>query len=307
MKQLAIIIPAYKETFLRKALESIASQTCKDFTLYIGDDCSPYDLKSIVSDFTDKIDIVYKRFDTNLGGKDLVAQWERCVNLSNAEPYIWLFSDDDIMEPRCVEKFIQLSDYDKNNYLIHFDITVINGNGDVVKQQEPYPKIQTAIEYLDGKLFEKRNISYVVEFVLSRSLYEKCGGFQKFDLAWGSDFITWLKVAGVCNGIMSIAGENCRVKWRSSDQNISPNKSKPILLRKLNSTIESTAYIKKWLILQGFRYSFKYSKYVWGEIRRNRKLLNNDDIKELSKRYGQSVGHCFLSFLSSVYVRFLCR
>ena len=52
MKQLAIIIPAYKETFLRKALESIASQTCKDFTLYIGDDCSPNDLKSIVSDFT---------------------------------------------------------------------------------------------------------------------------------------------------------------------------------------------------------------------------------------------------------------
>ena len=38
---LAIVIPAYKSTFLPAALDSIAAQTCQDFTLYIGDDCSP--------------------------------------------------------------------------------------------------------------------------------------------------------------------------------------------------------------------------------------------------------------------------
>ena len=40
MKTLAIIIPAYKGRFLGEALESLARQSCMDFTVYVGDDCS---------------------------------------------------------------------------------------------------------------------------------------------------------------------------------------------------------------------------------------------------------------------------
>lgn len=53
MKRLAIIIPAYKENFLFETLQSLANQTNKDFNVYVGDDCSPYDLQSIVSRFED--------------------------------------------------------------------------------------------------------------------------------------------------------------------------------------------------------------------------------------------------------------
>ena len=107
MHKLAIIIPAYKATFLPAALDSIAVQTCKDFTLYVGDDCSPEPIGNIVEQYKDKIKLVYQRFDTNLGGKDLVAQWERCIAMSKDEPYIWLFSDDDVMEPNCVEQLLK--------------------------------------------------------------------------------------------------------------------------------------------------------------------------------------------------------
>jgi glycosyltransferase involved in cell wall biosynthesis len=48
MNKLAIIIPAYKITFLDEALNSIANQTCLDFTVYIGDDASPHNIESIV-------------------------------------------------------------------------------------------------------------------------------------------------------------------------------------------------------------------------------------------------------------------
>ena len=68
--RLAIVIPAYKATFLPAALDSIAMQACKDFTLYVGDDCSPEPIGNIVEQYRDKIDLVYQRFETNLGGKD---------------------------------------------------------------------------------------------------------------------------------------------------------------------------------------------------------------------------------------------
>jgi glycosyltransferase involved in cell wall biosynthesis len=102
MSKLAIVIPAYKRMFFNKALSSIAKQTNKNFTLYIGDDCSPDNLYSVVQQFENIIDIVYKRFDDNLGARDLVAQWERCIDLVGDEKWIWLFSDDDMMDPTCV-------------------------------------------------------------------------------------------------------------------------------------------------------------------------------------------------------------
>lgn len=70
-EKIAIVIPAYKCRFLRQTLDSIVVQTCRSFTVYIGDDASPQNLKEIVSDYADKMNIVYRRFDTNLGGVDL--------------------------------------------------------------------------------------------------------------------------------------------------------------------------------------------------------------------------------------------
>ena len=114
--RLAIIIPAYKAEFLPAALDSIVAQTCKDFTLYVGDDCSSEPIGDVVEQYRDKIELVYLRFDTNLGGKDLVAQWERCIAMSQDEPYIWLFSDDDVMESNCVELLLQQIENTKGTY-----------------------------------------------------------------------------------------------------------------------------------------------------------------------------------------------
>jgi glycosyltransferase involved in cell wall biosynthesis len=63
MYKLAIVLPAYNSTFLSSALDSIAAQTYKDFTVYIGDDCSPHDLKSIVDRYSNRINLIYRRFD----------------------------------------------------------------------------------------------------------------------------------------------------------------------------------------------------------------------------------------------------
>lgn len=65
---LAIIIPAYKPDYLAETLESLTKQTNKDFKVYIGDDASPFYLENIIELFIDKLNIVYKKFDNNVGG-----------------------------------------------------------------------------------------------------------------------------------------------------------------------------------------------------------------------------------------------
>lgn len=231
MKQLAIIIPAYKATFLNETLKSISNQTNRNFTLYIGDDASPYPLKEIVDKFINKIDLVYHRFDKNLGGKDLVAHWERCIDLTNSEEYFWLFSDDDIMEPNCVDLFYKQL-VDKQRYPVyHFDIKVIDENSKLIRSSKTYPSEISSSSYYRKKMTWRLE-SYVIENIFSSTEFYKTGRFQNFDLAWGSDTATWYKLIAK-QKMKCIAG--AFVYWRSSGQNISPNNSEELVIRKLNA------------------------------------------------------------------------
>jgi hypothetical protein len=258
MSRLAIVIPAYKSVFLEKTLSSIACQTCKDFTVYIGNDFSPYDLKTKVDPYRDLIDICYQEFKENLGGKDLVAQWERCIDMVRDEEWIWLFSDDDLMDPGCVDRFYSVLAQEPNCDLFHFNVSQIDENDNIIKDLSSFPDMMTCEEYLNRRL--KGNLySFVVEYIFRRSHFMEMGRFENFDLAWGSDDATWIKLSNRY-GILNIDG--ARVYWRESLFNISPDFSSPeILNRKFASQVE----FAKWI----------YNSSESGKLRIESKSLKN--------------------------------
>ena len=136
--ELAIVIPAYKPEFLEAALESIAAQTDSRFRLYVGDDAAPAAVGEICEKYRESANLSYTRFDENLGGKCLVSQWNRCVDLCS-EPWIWLFSDDDVMEPECVARFYESMEKHGHEYsLFRFNTMTINEAGEVtVRHSSP--------------------------------------------------------------------------------------------------------------------------------------------------------------------------
>lgn len=135
-KNLAIIVPAYKGRFLDAALDSLARQSCKDFTCYIGDDCSPDDIRGISSRYAGRMDLVYRRFESNLGASDLVKHWERCIELAS-EPYILLFSDDDVLPYDIVERFVKTLGQYPSAELFRMQLAVIDGDGSLLKSTPP--------------------------------------------------------------------------------------------------------------------------------------------------------------------------
>ena len=268
---LAIVIPAYKRAFLWHTLNSISLQTNKNFTLYIGDDCSPYDINSIVAEFKNKIDIVYKRFHENLGGANLIAHWTRCIEMAENEEWVWCFADDDTMESSCVEDFYkQLKASSVSYSLYHYNVNVIDHNGKMIEKLPDFPNWISSYDFFKLKSQNKVK-SYAVEYIFNKSTFHELGGFQNFDLAWGSDDATWIKLSEA-NGINTISGS--RVYWRRSNENISPNISPEIIMRKAESIIAYYNWVeyffsnnkityKKRDIRKGFRKNFRVlSRYV---------------------------------------------
>lgn len=289
--RLAIVIPAYKATFLAAALDSIAAQTCQDFTLYIGDDCSPNNLGEIVDRYRDEINLVYRRFDTNMGGKDLVAQWERCIDMSQGEEWIWLFSDDDVMEKNCVEEFYKTVKENPEAGLVHFNINRLDDDTHEVTPLPVFPKHCSSKMYLDEKL-KGHLVSFVVEFVVHRDIFFDCGRFQNFDMAWGSDFITWVKLSDAAGGIVTC--DHAKVLWRKSNENISPDKSNPVLVRKIHSLIANAKWILDFTSQKGYGNKWFYTKYPLGEIRRSKKLLRKEQKNDLLKEYCECIQPTFV-------------
>lgn len=216
MKSLAIIIPAYKDTYLRETLDSLVSQTINDFVVYIGDDCSPYNLKSIVNEYECKLNIVYVRFDNNLGGKSLVAQWNRCVAMSK-EKYIWLFSDDDLLPPDAVERFWNFEESHKEIFdICRLPLELVDRNGNPTMKLEDYPRYMCSEDYLKKRL-SCEILSSASEYIFTREIYNKCG-FVEFPLAWCSDDASWAQMAKE-KGLYTIEG--LAVQFRMSGDNIS--------------------------------------------------------------------------------------
>ena len=274
--RLAIIIPAYKATFLPAALDSIAMQTCKEFTLYVGDDCSPEPIGSIVEQYKDKVNLVYQRFDTNLGGKDLVAQWERCIAMSKEEPYIWLFSDDDVMEPNCVEELLRQIENTEGYYdVYHFNVDIINERGAFKKRKQDYPAVLPAYRFYRGKN-SGRLTAFVVENVFSRKVYEQMDGFPKYDLAWGSDVAAWIVFSGR-KGMCTVP--NARVCWRQSSQNITPDYSPQIAERKLRAQMELLNWAYQYFAEKTDIYATNRAFFILF-IHYNRRFVSKESIKE---------------------------
>lgn len=252
--KLAIVIPAYKGDYLVSTLKSLHDQTDKRFTVYIGDDCSPYNLKCIVDQFIDKINIVYHRFDQNMGSISLTKQWERCINLSDEE-WIWLFSDDDIVDRKAVEVFYR--SVDDRSLLYKFNTYIIDGGGDL----NPIYKKYDALNKLEGRISSEYFInsrlkgdgfrSFAVEYIFHRSLFSTYG-FIEFPLAWNSDDATWLRYS-IANG-KEIKILNGSVFWRLSESNItSDTKSNTTIKQKMEASLLYIEWLSKLLVSYDLR------------------------------------------------------
>lgn len=274
---LAIIIPAYKITYLEEALNSLANQTNKNFNVYIGDDCSPYDILSVCKKYEDKMSLDYYRFDENLGGTNLVKQWERCVSRIRDERWLWLFSDDDIADETCVERFYYTIEETRGFYDVYrFNTCVIDQNGKFISAAVESPTVENAMDLAINILLWKRGNS-MPDHIFKKEKYIELNGFVDFAYAQSSDWATSINYA-YDRGLYTISGP--KVKWRYSGENVSAQagKKKKLLI---------VGYIQflKWItnrfdLTSEIKFGRKLSE-LKGALKTNFKLVVTDHYQGL--------------------------
>ena len=286
--QLAVIIPAYKAAHLPQALACLAAQTDQRFRVYVGDDASPEPVEVAVRQSSIPPDrLVYQRFETNLGGRSLTKQWDRCIELSH-EPWIWLFSDDDEMEPGCVAAFYaQLISTEAAYDFYRFNTIEIDDRGQCTAVCPPHPEWETARAYLYFFLAGVRRATQQ-ESIFRRATYHQLGGMIELPLGWYADTVFAL----ACSrnwGVSTITGP--LVRFRLSGQNISSRRNRSMVVPRWNAlmifirwsqqfvadTESATAYPTNALLQ-----SLLHGRFIKG-IRNGDKWIGPDEFRHLAR------------------------
>jgi glycosyltransferase involved in cell wall biosynthesis len=271
----AIVIPAYKKQYLGATLLSISNQNDKGFNVYIGDDNSPEDIYEVVRQFENGLKISYKKFDDNLGATNLTQHWERCIDLAQDEKWIWLFSDDDLMDTNCVSMFRHALAATNSMYDIYrFNSKIINHDGAVVQNNMLHPPVQDACRFAISRL-ELQSNSYAAEYIFLKRKYIGSGKFVSFPLAWSSDDATWISL-GYDKGIYTI--QNSFVYWRYSFSNISA--SQKFIKEKIEASVQYLVWLKKWITTHCKPGLITASRYEIGKI-----IWLKHQLKLLDKRF----------------------
>ena len=224
----SFVLPAYKARFFREAIDSILAQTYKDFELIIVNDASPEDLDSIVNSYNDSR-IRYYVNEQNIGGKDLVAQWNHCLEYAKGE-YIILASDDDVYFPQYLEKMDALVQKYPEVNVFRPRYRGIDENGNVQYETIRCNIKISAVEFV--YLLMECNIGSGIPFyVFNKDKLISLGGFVNFPMGWGADDATVMLMAknGMC------IEDEVLFSFRMSGINISTRHDLSVVKKKIQS------------------------------------------------------------------------
>lgn len=221
--KVTVAIPAYKQEFLGEAIESVLNQTYQNIELHIVNDCSPQDLDSVVKNYVDDKRVHYHVNELNIGGKDPVANWNKCLSYATGE-FFSLLCDDDVYAPTFIEEMLKLAEKYPETNVFRARVKIVDANGRLKNLYPSAPEWESYLDYMWAVVSGYR-LQTISEFMYRTDYIKQQGGYIPLPKAWCSDhvsIISFSKLGGIATSNQLL------VQFRMSGLNISTGDSKNI-------------------------------------------------------------------------------
>jgi len=179
--------------------------------------------------------VFYFRNAENVGGRDLVRQWDLSVEYAGGE-WIVLAGDDDVYDRDFVKNVSDLIDKYPDVDIVRSGVEVIDGENRHLCGERIFPEYESKEEFLSDWLTAKA-LTCVGNYVFRKSALDRIGGFINFPCGFCSDIATpvLLSRKGVAN-----TGE-LLFRFRQSDIHLSADRSR------LKDKLNATTRLYEWL------------------------------------------------------------
>lgn len=177
----SVITPCYNAgKYISQTIESVISQTFKDWEMLIIDDCSTDDSEAIIKKYCLKDSrIKYFRTDSNSGSPAL----PRNLGIEHAQgKYISFLDSDDIWFPRKLEEQL--------NFLIKKNYQIVYSDGNMIDMDGKSVKIMNKLSTVDYTTTLYRCELSCSSVLLTKSII----GSLRFEQTAKEDLVFWLKL-----------------------------------------------------------------------------------------------------------------
>jgi glycosyltransferase involved in cell wall biosynthesis len=138
MPLVSVIVPNYNHAkYLPQRLESIFSQTIKDYELILMDDCSQDNSLEILYRYSDHPQVSYLIVNNKNSGNTYI-QWLRGINLATGQ-YIWIAESDDRTDALFLETCLKILQGDDKIGLVYTQSMIIDEDDNIAAQNLCYP------------------------------------------------------------------------------------------------------------------------------------------------------------------------
>lgn len=217
-------IPAYKNVFLKEAIDSALAQDYNNIEVVIVNDASPYDIDSIVNSYHDER-IRYYKNEKNLGRKGIARNWNKCLEYAKGG-YFVLLCDDDLLKPNFVSTLVQLADLYPDCNVFHATRSILNMSTGKEEKESVWKNLETHEEYVES-FFSGRKHS-VTEFMF-RTAHIKSLMYQDFPVGYYSDnasIMLFSKGGFIASSPMTLAVFRQSGNHITSNLRLNPQKAK---------------------------------------------------------------------------------
>jgi len=232
-KRFTIAVPAYKTQFLAECIESILRQTFDDFEVLIVDDASPFDVKGVVDRFSDSR-IRYYRNERGYGAKNVVGNWNKCLELATGE-YIVCMGDDDKLTADCLANYNEAVIRHPGINLFHCHTEIIDEQSNIVDIQETRPEHESVYAMIFNEHRYLR-LQFIGDFLFKTDTLRRRGGFYDTPWALFADNIS-AHLAAKEGGVINVGKTG--FQYRQNRQTISNNTN-------LEGRLNALKEVRRW-------------------------------------------------------------
>ncbi|SPP99511.1 putative Glycosyl transferase, family 2 [Candidatus Sulfobium mesophilum] len=209
----SVVIPAYNsEAFLEKTLQSVFSQTFRDFEVICIDDGSTDSTPQVIRKHGQSVRYVYQ---TNRGAA--VAR-NRGIGMARGEFLAFLDADDRWLPDKLARQVRYLQE-NRDVAMVHSNVCVIDSRDSITKPCLPISERHRGFQIFT-ELYLGNFIATPSSVMVRRSCLDAVGNFDE-TMRCCEDFDLWLRIAANCKiGYQDVV----MVKYRMHETNVSNDK-----------------------------------------------------------------------------------
>lgn len=230
---ISIGLPVVKSNFLKKSIECCLLQSHSNIEIIIQNNAKDQNTKSEIRDVVAQYsDARIKYFETK-EQLPMVQNWNTTLEKAKGE-YFSLLCDDDFWEPAFLEEMINLTIKYPLVNIFHSRVLIIDDNDNQIGLSPLCPEYESGLDFIYHRVLGFRRM-FLSDFMLRTQSLVGIGGFFEIPDGWGSDDITWMKMA-MTGGVAYSYKE--LFSYRKSELNTSNNNNNKNKLKAIDIQIQ---------------------------------------------------------------------